>query len=218
MFLMQRLGAVTFSCTIVVGGAAAISGGHARGDVFYDNFGPGNSYQNSSGYGFGGSNPNFQQAMRFTSSGDYLLTGGEFGVSLSFGQNPSTFQITLHEDGGGLPGAVLEQVNVQVNLGPFGLPNPPVVVNFSGEALLSAGAQYWISMSASGFNDYVWNRNNTGDIGLRAFASNGGPWNAANGNEAIGAFRLEGTLVPGPSVIALLGVCACAPRRRRRRN
>ena len=208
--LVNRIqNALSLFCMLAISGSAA-------GDVFYDNFGPNDTYQTSSGYGFGGTNPNFQQAMRFTVSGNYLLTTGDFGISLSIGSNPSVFDIRVHADGGGLPGAVLEQVTMHDNLGPFGLFNPPVSVNFAGTTLLSAGQQYWISMSATGFNDYVWNANNTGDIGLRAFASNGGSWNPANGNEAIGVFRLNGTLVPAPGALGFLAACMCAPRRRRR--
>jgi hypothetical protein len=207
MVFKQTLGAVAILCAIETS---------ATGAVFYDNFGPGNTYQTSSGYGFGGSDPNFKQAMAFTPNDSCVLTAGDFGISLSFGQNPSTFSITVHADAGGLPGTVLEQKTVVTNLGPFGLQNSPVAVNFAGTTALNAGAQYWISMSATGFNSFTWNGNNTGDIGLRAFQSNNGTWIAASGNEAIGAFRLHGTIVPAPAVIALLGLALCAPRRRRR--
>lgn len=211
MILKQTLGAPGALALVCAMGAV----GSARGDVLYDNFGAGNSYQATSGYGFGGSAPNFGQAMAFTANNSYLLTGGDFGVSLSSGLNPSTFQITVHADESGLPGAVLEQVTVMSQLGPFGLQNPPVVVNFLGTTLLNAGDQYWISMSAGAFTSAVWNGNNTGDVGPRAFRLNGGPWTLAT-TGARGAFRLNGTLVPSPGAIGLLGLFACAARGRRR--
>ena len=207
MIIKQTLGALALLCAIAR---------PARGDVLFNNFGPSNSYQVTAGYGFGGSSPNFEQAMAFTANNSYLLTGGDFGVSLSFGLNPSTFEITVHTDEGGLPGAVLEEVTVNTNLGPFGLQNPPVVVSFLGTTLLNAGEQYWISMSAGEFPQAVWNRNNTGDLGPRAFAMNGGPWTLFSNTDTRGAFRLHGTLVPAPGAIGLLGLFACARRGRRR--
>lgn len=217
MFLKQRLGALTLLCTI------AISGRPAHGDVLYDNYGPGNSYSIGSGWAFGGpfSGVHFDTAMAFTASNPYLLTAGEFAVSAAYdlgSPRPSTFSIIIRADEDGLPGAVLEDVTLTQQLGPSGVFSPPVMVNFAGTTLLNAGVQYWIHMSANEPHRLVWKANNTGDLGLRAFQVNGGPWNAGNGNEAIGAFRLHGTLVPGPSVIGLLGVCACAGRRRRRRE
>ena len=153
--------------------------------------------------------------MAFTSTNSYLLTTGDFGVSLSSGQNPSTFEITVHADAGGLPGAVLEQVTMIETLGPFGLLNPPVDVTFAGTTLLNAGQQYWISMSAGTFTSATWNSNSIGDLGPRAFTSNGGPWTLASPGTR-GAFRLQGTLVPAPGAIGLLSVFACVLNRRRR--
>ena len=211
---LRGAGALTVLCTI------AISGRSAQGDVFYDNFGPGNSYSRGSGYAFGGpfSGAHFDTAMAFTAANPYLLTAGEFALSAAYDLGspiPSSLTISIRADAAGLPGAVLEEVTITQQLGASGVFSPPVMVNFAGTTLLSAGAQYWIHMSADEPHRLIWKSNNTGDFGLRAFQIDGGPWTAGNGNEALGAFRLHGTLVPGPGVIALLGVCGCTPRRRR---
>src|SRR5262245_60602021 len=171
MILKQTLGGVALLW--VMAGAIGASGGSASADTLFNNFGPGNTYQTTSGVGFGGSNPHFEQAMGFTVNNSYLLTGGDFGISLSGGQN-APFQIRVHADASGLPGAILEQVTVTTPLGSFGLLNPPVSVQFAGTTVLSAGTQYWISMDAGPITQAVWNHNSTGDLGPRAFAVNSG--------------------------------------------
>ena len=215
MFLKQRLGVLTVLCSI------AISGRHAQGDVFYDNYGPGNSYSLGSGYAFGGpfAGIHFDTAMAFTATNPHLLTAGEFAVSAAYdlgSPSPSTFSIVIRADAAGLPGAVLEEVTVTQQLGASGVFSLPVMVDFAGTTLLSAGVQYWIHMSADEPHRLVWKANNTGDFGLRAFQVDGGPWSAGGGNDALGAFRLHGTLVPGPGVFAMLGVAVCAGLKRRR--
>src|SRR4029079_14907121 len=104
------------------------------------------------------------------------------------------FAITVHADEGGLPGEVLVQVTATDELLPFGLINPPVAGAFAGTTVLNGGEQYWISMSAGTSTQAVWNANDTGDLGPRAFAQNGGPWSLASLGER-GAFRLHGTAV-----------------------
>ena len=57
-------------------------------------------------------------------------------------------------------------------------------------------------------------RNITGDLGLRAYRTDGGAWSLHTGH-ARGAFRIEASPVPGPGALVVLGIAALGSRRRR---
>ena len=68
-----------------------------------------------------------------------------------------------------------------------------------------------------------WAFNIVDDFGLRAWQLNNGPWNPAMGipgtDSERGVFRINGTLVPAPGMLAMLAVAGlAAPGSRRRRS
>ena len=63
--------------------------------------------------------------------------------------------------------------------------------------LLSAGAQYWVTASASDLTDVAWNLNSTNDIGPHAQSQNGGPFNIVPGTRGEPTFvRYYAEMVP----------------------
>ena len=217
MIIRQTLGSLAFLCTIGACGGAATAQVTPKPEVFFDNFGPGNSYSTTSGFPFGAFGAGqVAHAMAFTADNPYLLTAGEFGIGLIV-PGPSTFEITVHaDDGDGLPGAVLEEVTVSEQLGSFSSINELVGVEFAGTTLLDAGEQYWISMSSDAPTLFGWNQNNIGDLGPHAVLVDDGDWKLEDEADQRGAFRLYGTPVPAPGAIGLLGAFAYAARRRRK--
>ena len=213
MILKQTLGglrALALLCAIEA------CGGAATGDVLFNNFGPGNTYDVDNAWGTPSTPNQFERAMAFTVSDDYFLTMGEFGVAMSGGNPflPNIVHIGVLADNAGVPGEMLEQVTLLNQMGIFGLFNPPLVANFSGSVLLSEGERYWMSVHTDAPTSVSWNLNSIGDQGLTALRIDGNPWTAAIGVR--GVFRVHGTPVPAPGAIALLGLFACASRRRRR--
>lgn len=197
----------------------------ARADVLFSNFGPGDSYLGNAGWSLANGGPfgaHLEDAVIFTvganGGSDYFFNSAEFGIGLLFG--PNVLHVTLHSDSGGVPGAILEQVTVIDGMGPLSTEpgdfNPPVVANFSGNTILQSGMSYWLSVSTDTSTDSwaAWNENIMGDLGLRAFRENGGPWNPSTGNPR-GVFRVNATPVPAPGALALLALAGAVARRRR---
>lgn len=210
--------------TIIASGLCALAcGGACQADVLFSNFGPNDSYLGNTGWSLANGGPfgaHLEDAVSFIVGGpNHYFTQAEFGIGLLFG--PNILHISLHADGGGVPGAVLETVTVVDGMGPLGTDpnsyNPPVVATFSGTTELHASELYWLSVSTDTSTDSwaAWNYNIVGDLGLRAWRQNGGPWNPFTGDPR-GVFRVHGTPVPGPGAIAMLAFGALAIRRRRR--
>ena len=135
------------------------------------------------------------------------------------------FNVTLHEDAGGLPGAP-----VVILLGPDPQASPIVDnYNYSPTAAtaLNAGATYWITVSSLAGN-YAWvftdplSTNDTGTDGWGigdnvVFSTNqGATWQAYSYEPSM--FAVHATAVPEPSAILIAGLAAAGLRLRRRRD
>jgi hypothetical protein len=184
-----------------------LAAGQARADVLYNNFGPGDSYQTGNSWIIG----RFPGTSITWVQGDpFRVTGGDFTLdrltlALSWVAGPNEADVQLRADAGGLPGATLESFHFS-NLGNFGNNNPPVAANSLLHPLLSAGAQYWVTASASDLTDIAWNLNSTGDRGPHAQSQNGGPFSLVDSDR--GAYRVEATPspVPEPGTLLLCGI------------
>jgi hypothetical protein len=175
-----------------------LAAGQARADVLYNNFGTGDAYQTNNSWIIG----RFPGTSITWVQGDpFRVTGGDvtldrLTLALSWGvAGPNEVDVQFRADSGGLPGATLESFHFS-NLGNFGMNNPPVVADSALHPLLSAGAQYWVTASASDLSFISWNLNSTGDTGPHAQSQNGGPFNIVPGTR--GAYRVEGTPSPAP--------------------
>ena len=186
------------------------------GAVIFNNFGAGNSYNISSGWTLSEGAPiniDWDQGDGFTvNGGDYFLDRIDLAIGLVVGQN--RIFIDVYTTVGGLPGVVIDSAVIEGQMGTFGQDNPPIVALFDGSTILQNGQQYFVIASTDTDTWAAWNLNSIGDMGPHAFRQNLGDWSVSNNTR--GAFRVKGTLVPAPGVLALLGMAGLVARRRRR--
>ncbi len=196
--------------TIVIAAVLALAtAGAARADqIIFSNFGPGMTFDANHGYTVAGSSALGTQviANRFTATSNLSFSTAQLALGLSSG-SPSILQVLLETDAGGLPGSIIETINV--NIGPF----PPGAVVTAMSALnpqLTSGANYWLVVYAPGPKTAAeWNFSLADVPTLNNFAANQipsptGPWYFASG-PVRSAFQINGTPIPEPATLLLLG-------------
>ena len=169
----------------------------ARADVLYDNFGPGDSYQTGIGWTIGapGGGDFWEQGDPFDVSGTYTLS--QVTAAGGWVVGPNKYVLFLMDDAGGQPGNVIEEYDFS-DIGQFGGNNPTLVGVSYLNPELDDGNTYWLIASCDPAAWCAWNWNNTGDAGLHAWRTNGGPWSTGGGNTR-GAYRVEADPI-GPTV------------------
>lgn len=195
----------------------------ATAQVVYDNFGPEDAYQTGIGWTIAGPlSVNYQQGSQFTPTGSGQLSTIEIAMNLFEG--PNHFDMFLHADTGGSPGALLESWSVDDAMGPFGDWNPPVVLSSVVHPMLASGTPYWLIGANIGTSWAAWMWNSTGDIKPFVSGPTGGPYGVQIGDnlDVAGAMRItvQAAAVPEPSSMALLlggaGGCLAMIRRRKK--
>lgn len=187
------------------------------GDVLFDNFGFGDTYQTNIGWTLSEGAPinvDHDQGDAFIiNGGDFFLDSIELAIGLVVGQNRIFIDVYLSV--GGLPDVLpIDSAVIDGQMGGFGGANLPIVALFSGSVTLFDGEQYFVIASTDTDTWAAWNWNNVGDVGPHAARVDLGNWGVSNTTR--GAFRVNGELVPAPGVLVLLGVAGLAARRRRR--
>jgi len=176
--------------------------------VVFSNFGPGLSYDTSTGnvVGDGFDGNVYAQGGSFTPGANTVF--GSLVIALSeflSGSQGAPVTIALTADAGNTPGAVLESWSIAPgSLGQFGNNNAPIVLNSNLNLALLGGTEYWITASLGGFgNTIVWNLNSTGDLNDEAI-NDGTGWFSPSGLTP-GAFQVDSATatVPEPSTLAL---------------
>ena len=174
----------------------------------YNNFGPSDSYDASTGYAVtGGAYTPFTpfiQAGRFTAEASGMVAVIRMALHESFHPEADFNQVDvrLHNaDASGNIGSIIAAFT-RGGLTDFGLSDPPTTItSFDPAVTLTAGNQYWIVVApGDGSTDAVWNWD-AGAGGRRAFSTNSGlSYSYLDGR--LGAMRIE--VIPEPATLSVL--------------
>jgi hypothetical protein len=190
----------------------------------YNNFGPSDTYDASTGYSIdGGAFAPFTPRIsgsRFTSEATGQLVVIRIALHHVFHSPPGVnlVDIRLHEaDAVGELGPVIAAFT-RSGLPPFGgLDAPETIVNSDPLVALTAGNRYWIVVApGDSTTQAVWNWNTTGAADRFATSTNFG-LTYSYSESRVGAMRIE--LIPEPATLTALaiGIVALALRRRHKR-
>jgi hypothetical protein len=192
----------------------------ASAEVLYSNFGAGDTYDIEYGWtlSYGGplGGDAYEDAVAFTiTGGDYYFDSAQVAVNHFWG--PDLVNFNLHADDGGVPGIILDSTSAS-GVHPPGTQSSPMTANFGGDTILQDGQTYWLALRTEEEDAWLsWAFNIVDDFGLRAWQLNNGPWNPVYGTPGTdserGVFRINGTLVPAPGMLALLAVAGAMGRR-----
>jgi hypothetical protein len=195
---------------------AVVGTAGARGDVVYNNFGPGDAFSDSGRLVQGetvGTIGNVDQASTFrTGASDSAVTSVTVGINAT---TAGPLDILIAADGVGGPGATLRTLSANANLGKQAL-----TVNDVGTLVLDANTTYWVIVDGKTTFDGGWNENSIGETGFTAGRTNLGAWSQRSVDELRLALRVEGRLVPEPAGIGFVAAAAasCGVGRRRSRT
>jgi hypothetical protein len=190
--------------------------------AIFTNFGSGQSYNisagNAVGNGFTFDGSVFAEGSTFTPAANAKFGSLDIALSCAF-SCPDPFTVALSRDGGDQPGTVIESFAVAgASLGALGVNNPPLVLNSALLPTLTAGTQYWVTVSADLNNAIAWNLNSTSDISNQAISVDGGAsWFSPSGLTP-GAYEVDsqstaGVPEPGSFVLLATALSFCLMRR-----
>jgi hypothetical protein len=179
----------------------------AADTVIFSDFGPGNSYDTSTGWTLGGPNSPVccqEIAMQFTPGTTINLKQIDLAAGWVLGTNSLTLQLAV--DNNGASGTILETWTLGP-MGSFGQNNPPLTAISVLNPLLQAGTVYDIVAIPADDEWAAWNLNDQGVNGQFLFSTDvGQTWNTTFGT--LGAFDVIGGTtggVPEPASLFLLG-------------
>jgi hypothetical protein len=182
----------------------------AWSEVIYSTFGPGDTFDVNIGRSLGGppSQINWAVAEAFTPHSKAIFTEVELAAYSDTGGDSMLVQ--LRDDNLGLPGSVLESLTITDLADYTEAPSGTLAVGLSIlKPRLVAGNQYWITASALDGMEGVWQYSSPNVTGPTASSVDGGAtWTSANSQQT--AFRVDGSAVPEPSTLALIGSVAAA--------
>jgi hypothetical protein len=183
-------------------------------EVVFTNFGPGFTYDKTTGYDIAA----FQSmAQQFTPADTVIFDDAIIPLGSISGSQGVI--VSLESDSNGMPGSPIEQIGVS-NLADFDSGGSVKTVASVLHPTLTSGTPYWLALSPAASDvDATWQLDSTGATSSKIgnAPSPDGPWNVSPSPVTRGAFQIDGTAVPEPSTLALLGLGAVGLLLRRQR-
>ena len=107
----------------------------------------------------------------------------------------STLWVSICADNAGIPGALLESIQIDAPKGPYPVPGAPKEFKavFSGLILLNGGSTYWVVLTGIDDSDHGWCKPApyvSTSAGM--YRELGGEWEPTDADDL--AFKVEGTL------------------------
>jgi hypothetical protein len=173
-------------------------------------------------------NTSLQEAIRFVPDGSYVLDSVTFDLVASFGDGLLVAQI--YSEQGGLPGTLLDSLTATA---PAPAAGGLFTITATSPFVLQSGVAYWLTGTDTDPNSgaYWWYSDQVGwraAIDLPGHTAPGFPtWGNANGGGPAGpgtnqsevlAFEIDGTVVPEPPMVSLIGLMGVALVARRAKN
>ena len=171
--------------------------------IIFSTFGPGDTYNTNVGWTLGYPGDNIDSGNRFPVGGglSYYFDSIELAVGRVWGNE---LDLWLMSDVGNQPGAIIESFHFSGAMGIFGQNNPLLVANSVLNPVLNAGTNYWLVASVPDGDWAAWNLSSPEVRGYHGTRYGTGAWDIGS-DDALGAFRVSGTVVPEPSSLLLLG-------------
>lgn len=219
---MRTFSKLLFAIVVAFGLQAAA--GEARADeIIFSNFGPGMTFNTSTGWNVSGANVFGGRvvAQSFSPLTGFTFSNAQLAIGIIDG--PNLLQVVLMTSSGALqqPDTIIETITLTNAVSPF-TPSGIVLANSTLHPVLNPGEQYWLVAFAPNDTTFMaWNFS-VNDSPQAFSLLNGshsltGPWEFGSPR---GAFQVVGTPIPEPATILLLGpaLAVITLRRRRRRN
>ncbi len=180
-------------------------------DVIYSDLG--SPFNANSGLAVVAGGTDYSTAMQFQVPYSYVVNQIDFVAQLISGGD-TAIDATIYTDNGGVPGTEIFTTGYVSNL----LSNTAAEIEepIVGGPTLTTGGTYWLSLDGDTSDTIRWNYNGAGASGLVASYTSG--WVASS--RELGAFELDGTLIPEPATFLLIApaIGTLFLRRRMRRE